>query len=833
MKETLKYKKHPKDEKAKPSILVGSKLEAESLYISSQFPDSFIFPYNPDPLVDGNDYRIYDEMKDDDQIKVAMSIKKSIAINPGWEIVCEDKEIKDFITTNLSTIHNELEGLDSSFSPDVLRDMLSSFEYGFSLTEPVSILGKDGFWRYRCLKTRPPHSFRFHINDKGIVQTIFQYGHTEDKPFKPSKFLHHVYQSEFGNPYGKSDFKAAHPAWAAKRHVQKFLNIYLERYASPTAVGQYPTGMDADEIKRFHDMIKTIQNATSLAIPDDTKLDFVLTARDATDAYIKALHYYNMMISRSLLIPDLIGVGGSETKGGSFALGKEQFKLLLRIIDTDRKSLAEKITLKLVRPLVKVNWGDIPCFFQFLPYTEEMILEFFKIWNEAVQGGSVIPTIDDAAHIRKSLGFPEPKTDSDKGATDSDEAETKENIKKFAHRPLSPFEKKVDFQRMKKALDRSEAEVTPKLKSAATKIFENIIDQIEKKKILSKFKPEKLNEIEPHFLREMNAVFKSQFKDLFKESTAMAKKEIFPQADFVADKALPPQQFLDIIEAESFKMVGDYSLLVTKKAKDLIVEGLKTGESQGQIVKQIRNTLTKETDAWLNTAVRTKTTAIFNDARRSFFENDSIASQIVDAYEFSAILDARTSDICRSLDGKIFEVGKDANIITPPVHFNCRSVLVPITRFEDFTVDKLPSAKELKDMGGTLAAQRAGATVARKFATMDNAGNLIASGKVDDFGDISVIGPPGPGRHIVLMGLVVSNTSMLHPVLVGWRFDVEKEIQHRTMLIPRGGRFEKSYRNKEGSLPENMPLFINLSSPIDVEYTVEYMILDKDGSRVA
>jgi len=313
----------------------------------------------------------------------------------------------------------------------------------------------------------------------------------------------------------------------------------------------------------------------------------------------------------------------------------------------------------------------------------------------------------------------------------------------------------------------------------------------------------------------------------------MAKKEIFPQADFVADKALLPQQFLDILEAESFKAVGDYALLVTKKAKDLIVEGLRTGESQGQIVKQIRNTLTKETDAWLNTAVRTKTTAVFNDARRSFFENDAIASQIVEAYEFSAILDSRTSEVCRSLDGKIFEVGADAAIITPPVHFNCRSILVPITRFEEFTVDKLPSAKQLKDLGGTLAAQRAGATVARKFAAMDNAGNLVTSGRVNDFGDISVIGPPGEGRHIVVMGHQASNVSMLHPLLVGFRHDTEMEIRHRAMLIPRGGMTDKVFRNKEGTLPENMPYFINLSSPIDVEYTVEYIIVDKDGHRVA
>ena len=55
------------------------------------------------------------------------------------------------------------------------------------------------------------------------------------------------------------------------------------------------------------------------------------------------------------------------------------------------------------------------------------------------------------------------------------------------------------------------------------------------------------------------------------------------------------------------------------------------------------------------------------------------------AYQYSAILDDRTSAICEGLHGKIFKAGSEP---IPPMHFNCRSLLIPITKYEDFKVSE-------------------------------------------------------------------------------------------------------------------------------------------------
>lgn len=67
-----------------------------------------------------------------------------------------------------------------------------------------------------------------------------------------------------------------------------------------------------------------------------------------------------------------------------------------------------------------------------------------------------------------------------------------------------------------------------------------------------------------------------------------------------------------------------------------------------------------------------------NKGRHAFFEE----SGVVAAYQYSAIMDERTSDICSGLHNTIFKAGDEP---IPPMHFNCRSVLIPITKYEEFT----------------------------------------------------------------------------------------------------------------------------------------------------
>lgn len=720
------------DEKALQFVAsAGKPLESETVYVSPVFPDSFQFPFNPDPFVPGNDYSIYDEMRDDDQIKVALALKKDMVINSGWAIECEDEKIKEFITDNLTDIGFG-DNLDLSFE-DALRDMLSIYDYGFSLSEVVYNSPKrtrSGLWEIKAIKTRPPHTFKFEIDVHGNVLKIIQVAE-QDLEFKPGKFIHCIHQPDFGNPYGKADLRSTHDPWKAKKFILRMTMRYIERFAGPTAVASYEGNLKTGELTQLNNALQSIQDSTTLIIPKAVQIEFLQANRDSSDVYIKTLDMLNMWIGRSILVPDLLGVSGSQTSGGSLALGKEQFRVFLAAIKKDREALQRKINVAIIKPLVGVNFGDdVKCSFEFLPITQEDESKWIELWLTAANGKLFKPSKEEVNHLRRKTGFPEGEVETPEvpaaperpGLPDPDETPgiPEENtdpsnvvphVRTFV-RKTTPHEFKMDFKSIQETLDDNEGALTSSLITLARKMAQDLIQQAKSKGILTKFRPERLKELNVRFQKEMNSLLKGDFVSLFKSSINAARREILPAGtrNFV-EEDINPSDFEKIIRAESFKLVGDITSDILKRTENQILKGMKDGLSSGAISKLVMDDIKDHTENHIKTTVRTKTTEVFNAARKTFFDNDPIAKQIVVAYQYSAILDTRTSEVCRSLDEKVFNVEKDADFlarITPPLHFNCRSVLVPITKFEEAKRNVPPSLDSLKKKGGNLIQAEAG-----------------------------------------------------------------------------------------------------------------------------
>jgi SPP1 gp7 family putative phage head morphogenesis protein len=709
------------DSEAQQIILTGSPLKTQTLYESSYYPPSFEFPYNPDSLVRGNDYSTYDEMRHDDQIKSCLIVKKNFVLSNGWDIQCEDNEIKKEIKNSLLSISSN-SGLDTSFD-DILFEMLSAYDYGFSLSEPVYQI-RNGKIEFKTIKTRPPHSFLFKIAKNGDVESIVQMTSEGEKVFKPSLFLHHVNLPEFGNPYGISDLKSAHIAWKAKKFINKFLNIYLERFASPTIVGRSERPLTPQEAARFQDVLKTIQNATSMVIPKDVVIEFIHSAHDSSEVYLKSLEYYNLIISRSLLVPDMMGLGGSKTSGGSYSIGQKHFDIFLGTISHDRNTLERKINEKIVKPLVLMNYGkDIKCNFIINRPSDENVLEYARMWADAVKASVFPKTQEEIDHFKNSVGFPlgeqvieeekpepimpptlpqgQPPLPED-AEVDDEKGDKKEDL--FTFTAKTSYEKRVDFEKIKSDFNSFDSSLSTDLKEVARRIYENYIEQISNKGLLTKFVPQRINELKPLYLKDMKTLFKNSYKTLFKSSQKQAEKELFKNREvkMAADDFLP-EELLDLLDAESFAIVGDYANNITKKARAILVDAIKYEISPAQTLELLREEMAGATETWINAVIRTKTTEIYNAARKNYWDNDEFAKEIVTAYQFSAIMDSRVSDICSSLHGKVYDKNDpELQRIMPPLHFNCRSLIVPVTIYDEYTVSKIPSLETVQNRGGGL-----------------------------------------------------------------------------------------------------------------------------------
>jgi SPP1 gp7 family putative phage head morphogenesis protein len=243
---------------------------------------------------------------------------------------------------------------------------------------------------------------------------------------------------------------------------------------------------------------------------------------------------------------------------------------------------------------------------------------------------------------------------------------------------------------------------------------------------------------------EFNGNQKSKLKDLYRRSLAsawtlggtMARNELERARGqrFVAMTDLRDTAAA-YFEANGFRMAGNVadgvraliqqelqnSVKFGRTAKDtreaiwgrLVDRGFTSreavldNESDAEVVRDLKDLWgvgERQSAAYLDTLARTNLFEAMNEARFAEFTDPALGDFVV-ALEYSAILDDRTTDICESLNGKVYSADSDEwDNIRPPNHFNCRSVLVPITAIDgwDGRESPPPTVEPQKGFGATL-----------------------------------------------------------------------------------------------------------------------------------
>lgn len=368
-----------------------------------------MYPYNPDDLVQKKGLFIYDRMKDDEVIKVALLLKKTVMLSNNIEIEAistdpADQQAADFIKYVL------FEQLEQPLNC-IIEQVLSAFDYGYSISEKLFQHIEDGpFTGYigiKNIKTRPPHGFDFSTDEFGTLKAVRQFqGTAYCKDLPPDKFLIHTYCKTFGNPYGVSDQRAIYRPWWCKDIVLKLSAIHLERYGTPAIIAYYKGILNKEEEKNIKTILKFIQTGTGFQLPDEKvridKLEF-----SEAKGYAEALDRYDKMMTRGLLMPDHLGF--TNTSAGSYALGQEQFGIFYLVLQKFFNDLLLDIQKQIVEPLVKFNFGvkKAPKL-KVIPTKPEDIEKLAAIYINMTNAGYMSPTNkSDMNFIRSKYGLPE------------------------------------------------------------------------------------------------------------------------------------------------------------------------------------------------------------------------------------------------------------------------------------------------------------------------------------------------------------------------------------------------------------------------------------------
>lgn len=145
---------------------------------------------------------------------------------------------------------------------------------------------------------------------------------------------------------------------------------------------------------------------------------------------------------------------------------------------------------------------------------------------------------------------------------------------------------------------------------------------------------------------------------------------------------------------------------MTKREVDAINKVIMRGHSEGwtndEIIRVLRGTKKMNyRDGLMHTLgkhnatiVRTAVQHVSNQSREATWVENGIKK-----YRWVSTLDSRTSAQCRSLDGKVFVVGKGPR---PPIHMNCRSTTVAIIPGLENLSDMLTRASADGPVGGSV-----------------------------------------------------------------------------------------------------------------------------------
>ena len=716
-----------------PQILKGEL----GVFDSEMYSGSPVQRYTPDILRLRKGWGIYDKMMTDDQVKPVLRFKQFAVISRNWYFDCDvdDEKTRESYEEMAGFFKYTIKTMKGSFS-DKLIAILSALKDGFSIVEKVyaPIMWDDkAMWGIHDMKLRPARSFEGGIlsDEHGNILKLEQLQSASGIKIPLDKVVYFVHQPDIDVHYGESDLRAAYRSWWSKDIVIRFQNIHLERHASGFIWASVPPGkLSTTQKTALQNLLKNVSAMMGAHVPEGVKLEAIQPMR--TNSYESAIAQHDKAIAKSLLVPNLLGLS-EQGNTGSYSQSQTQFDAFLWTLDAIANQLSEALNEQLFRQLALWNFDteDFPPF-TFEPISDDQKMALAKAWTELVKGGSVTKSDNDEAWIRQLMGAPE-KTEEEEIEEEPEEIitpeeglepppeppenddwiagqepERQEHIKKeFAERP---WLRRVNFARIEKTLDDQDALFVDQLNdlmASARVSIEKQIANIAGQRSFGNVKPKEIEgvAIPKGIVSNLRKTIRSNLQMILDDGYEIAKAELPAKLNA---KAIRPG--MDKTQAERFlaskamKIAGVIEQDCLKGVQQVLENAIKYDKTLKGAIDSISEDTTllnllPEVDAGgravnvparLENIARTNTSDAINQARTALFGQPEFRGFIL-SYEYSAILDDRVSEVCESLNGRI---QKDWGAFTPPNHYQCRSLLIPVTAIDDWDgkTDTIPAS---------------------------------------------------------------------------------------------------------------------------------------------
>lgn len=627
-------------------------------------------------LTNSDRAKIFDRMRRGDAIvrMILLALKLPIK-SANWHFNVTDdtkeyaQEQKEFFE------HVFFKELDQSFTKWI-GEVLTFFDYGYSLFELVHQIKVDSeigpHIGIKKIGYRSPKTIeRWMLNDNNELDYVEQIidGDTAQDVYNinkiPAKFLVHFCPEQEGDDFeGMATLRSCYGAWKRKNLFLKLLAAGIEKHSIPTPVGEVPSGQENSEERKLLEQIlqRYSSNQSNYIIhPEGYKIDLLNTSFDAQKIR-DAIEKENQEMVNSILAGFLLLGQGSG--GGSFALSENLSSFFGITLKGAADHIVEVVNEKILKPLVKLNFPN-----QNLVVTLEsdaLINDANKDYADTIMAlissGAIRSDDKLEEFIREKYALPVKDEESER------EPEPQGGIGLNFSEPR--YRKRAE--RMQDIQEQSQKKIRDTFKKHLSKNFDELVEKLVKK---AQEKGQRKYQGIRGLMRGPSSEYINEVQELIAEEVTKgvnAFPEFSEQLKFSEFKKLPTQIREKLRNRARIQIESQFEE-IEKQLTLQYMNSIDSTDSINQIAKDLTDTKERVLSPGL---LEVGAAALANDTITSAVL-DTLEDQ-VESWTFIAEIDEATSEICRSLNMRTFEAGDpDIKRFRPPLHFNCRSVLVP------------------------------------------------------------------------------------------------------------------------------------------------------------
>lgn len=604
------------------------------------------------------------------------------------------QEQADFVESNF-LLPPHRGGMSTPFRL-VLARMLKAVVESHALAEKVFTINEQGKIVYRKIAFRDITQITLLRDEKGGFAGYKQsyYDQTtrkiKDVTVPVEYCFLYTYNKDEDEVYGQSAFHAAFYHWDRKRRLYYLYEQAVEKGAMPPKMLEVLEGNEDSDSKKSSNLAAMTNFGIDSAVLVPT--GYALKPYDAGKGRIDpmpGIDHHNAEMARSVLAQFILL--GSTSDTGSFALSKSHADIFMMALRGMMAEIEEHINSYLIPQLINYNY-DTPYYpeFHFNDMTDDTASFIESIFTEiAKKSETKLPQsfLDGLVKkVAERLDIDMDELEQVDQGDQTDAALSKKNrrsSRRFAtgdvkwRRDLTEAEQTVSLAAIEDKIISQEQKFINSIRSVYDKVTEQALADIAP--IVEGGDITKLDDLQLQFADEYTQAIVDESL-----ATYNAGKKITADDLDVKIPATPKETkdyFKQNAASVTEKQFGD--LLFTIKAK------VTSEFHKGQLskthtfgIEEINAELLGDFDAFFESKIGLTGSIIVSEAiNRARDDIFTTAAADIAVYQYSAILDENTCELCEQLDRSIVnEQEYRASTFQPPIHHLCRCIWIAIKK---------------------------------------------------------------------------------------------------------------------------------------------------------